>query len=313
VIVPILATTVREIGEVVSRVIVPRAQTKQQFQILRRTLTGLCNRPIVYLPFNRQVPIDAESATTIRAYLERCGKSGGVWLCEPEQILSLKLLGLDRIICDSQQTVGGQLVDLQRWLHQNSRDILDESDEVLHTRQQVIYTVGEQGDLDGAPLRWEIVQRLLALFAKHLLEHTSEESLSNFLIEETKKTGAFPHVRIQSYDSRQELHRFIIKSLEDNEWALPQHLRRMAIEFVTTETPSQSTQNAIIACSEDEIRVRQTILCLRGLIGADILLNGLMEKRWRVHYGLDLKRSPLAVPFRAKDCPSARSEFAIPT
>jgi hypothetical protein len=156
------------------------------------------------------------------------------------------------------------------------------------------------------------VQRLLALFANHLLEHTSKESLSNFLIEETKETGAFPHLRIQSYDAREELLRFIIKSLEDNEWSLPQHLRKMAIEFVTTETPSQSTQNAIIACSEDDIRVRQTVLCLRGMISADILLNALMEKRWRVHYGLDLKRSPLAVPFRAKDCPSARSEFGHP-
>ena len=184
-IVPILATTARETGEVISRVIVPRAQTKQQFQILRQTLTGLCNRPIIYLPFNRQVPIDAQSATTVQAYLKRCAKLGGVWLCEPEQILSLKLLGLDRIMRNSQQTAGRQLVDLQRWLHQNSRDILDESDEVLHTRQQVIYTVGEQRDLDGAPLRWEIVQRLLALFVNHLRENASEEALSNFLIEET--------------------------------------------------------------------------------------------------------------------------------
>lgn len=51
---------------------------------------------------------------------------------------------------------------------------------------------------------------------------------------------------------------------------------------------------------------------LRGLIAHNILLFSLHEKRWKVDYGLDLKRSPLAVPYRAKDSPAGRAEFSHP-
>lgn len=51
---------------------------------------------------------------------------------------------------------------------------------------------------------------------------------------------------------------------------------------------------------------------LRGLIAHNILLFSLKEKRWKVDYGLDLKRSLLAVPYRAKDSPSGKAEFSHP-
>jgi hypothetical protein len=50
----------------------------------------------------------------------------------------------------------------------------------------------------------------------------------------------------------------------------------------------------------------------RGLIAHNILLFSLMEKRWKVDYGLDLKRSLLAVPYRAKDSPAGKAEFSHP-
>lgn len=56
----------------------------------------------------------------------------------------------------------------------------------------------------------------------------------------------------------------------------------------------------------------QTLLILRGLFSSDILLHALKDKRFRVHYGLDLSRTPVAIPFRAKDFPSLRSEFGHP-
>lgn len=51
---------------------------------------------------------------------------------------------------------------------------------------------------------------------------------------------------------------------------------------------------------------------LRGLIAHNILLFALKDKRWRVDYGLDLKRSMLAVPYRAKDAPAVKAEFSHP-
>lgn len=62
-------------------------------------------------------------------------------------------------------------------------------------------------------------------------------------------------------------------------------------------------------------RARSTLLLLRGLIMGGILTFALGQKRWRVNYGLVSTRSPptkLAVPFRAKDSPTPRSEFSHP-
>jgi hypothetical protein len=60
----------------------------------------------------------------------------------------------------------------------------------------------------------------------------------------------------------------------------------------------------------DNLTILKPILLFRGLIGHGVLLTILKEKRWRVDYGLDVSRSMLAVPYRAKDSPSPRAEFA---
>ncbi|KAH6951038.1 hypothetical protein BKA56DRAFT_506057, partial [Ilyonectria sp. MPI-CAGE-AT-0026] len=57
------------------------------------------------------------------------------------------------------------------------------------------------------------------------------------------------------------------------------------------------------------------ILLLQGLLSGGILAFALGQKRWRVNYGADPNRetkTKLAVPFRAKDNPTPRSEFSHP-
>jgi hypothetical protein len=58
--------------------------------------------------------------------------------------------------------------------------------------------------------------------------------------------------------------------------------------------------------------MKKSLLLLKGLIAGGILSFALQQKRWRVNYGLDLSRSMLAVPYRAKDSPATRSEFSHP-
>lgn len=57
-----------------------------------------------------------------------------------------------------------------------------------------------------------------------------------------------------------------------------------------------------------------TLLLLRGLLAHGVLTSGLMERRWRVNYGVDANNnrvvpSNLAVPFRAKDSPGQYSRL----
>ena len=58
--------------------------------------------------------------------------------------------------------------------------------------------------------------------------------------------------------------------------------------------------------------MRNGLLLLKGLFAGGILGFTLEQKRWRVNYGLDPSRTMLAVPYHAKDSPTARSEFSHP-
>jgi len=56
------------------------------------------------------------------------------------------------------------------------------------------------------------------------------------------------------------------------------------------------------------------LLLLRGFLAGGVLAFALSRKRWRVNYGLADRIPPtkLAVPYRAKDNPSARSDYSHP-
>ncbi|KAG8802470.1 hypothetical protein FRC17_006412, partial [Serendipita sp. 399] len=312
VIVPIVAASVAN-GDALCRVIVPRAQTKQQLYRLRWTMTDLCNRRIVRLPFNRNTPVDNKAAASLLRLLETSNLKGDIWLAEPEQLLSLSLLGLDKTMRRREKNNGGDtLIKIQQWLHENTRDILDESDDVLHTRQQVIYTMGEQNDLDAAPRRWEVTQNLLSLLTTYLCEPPPRFD-GTFYKGEAHEIAQFPVIRIVSEEGRDLLKTFIQQSVRRNDWAVPPGLTSLAQEFITSTSPSPDTVQKLYSyCTEEDEYVMQTLLILRGLVACDILLHGLKDKRWRVNYGLDLSRTNLAIPFRAKDFPSPRSEFGHP-
>ena len=272
-------------------------------------MTGLCNRRIIYLPFNRKVHLDKAAISWVHKLLRDGAVDGAIWICEPEHLLSLKLLALDQAVHRGVR----DLVDLHLWLHDNSKDILDESDEVLHVKQQVIYTVGIQQPLDGAPARWEIVQKLLGLLATKLVKDPQRQDSSSFIIGTGPNVAAFPTIRIRSDAARQYLERLMTESLDNRDWPLPPHMNRQVAAFITARKPSKSLMSCIQPdCSDKDRRMVQMILILRGLIGGDIFMHSLREKRWRVQYGLDLQRSKLAIPFRAKDSPSPRSEFGHP-
>jgi hypothetical protein len=235
-----------------------------------------------------------------------------VWLCEPEQLLSLKLLGLDRSLHD-QDSTGARIISIQSWIHQNTRDTIDESDEVFQTKQQVIYTVGSQKSLEAAPWRWEVTEKLLSLLAQYLSQR-KEENLDSLMMEESNGTGAFPSsLRFKNDACAQIIEDFIELTIIKNDWTIKPDLVQLSLDFVITDTfPAETFQILEKHLPETESQTLSTLLILRGMLQNKILYHVLKDKRYRVNYGLDLKRSLLAVPYRAKDLPSPRSEFGHP-
>ena len=315
IIVPIVVAVLAN-GDQLVRVIVPKALMAQMFHILVDRLGGLTNRRVYFVPFSRSLKVDHQKVDALVQIMSECMKERGVMVVQPEHVLSLKLVSVEnqfREVKDDQ--VGPSLLELQRWLHSRSRDIFDESDEILHVRYQLVYTIGEQQHLEGFPERWTITQQILSLVNKHAASIRNTFPLG--VVYERGRSGSFPHLRILHADAGRKLISCVLDDIIDD------HLPNF--NFAQLHSDLEDAVRSFISCedvSPGMVRlVKQYfrgsalwggLLLLRGLLAAGILLLALRERRWRVDYGLAPNRTMLAVPYRAKDVPAQRAEFGHP-
>ena len=289
------------------------------FKLLRHRICRLSNRRIFYLPFSRDIKLDDSKIRTIVTLFKECARVGGVLLCQPEHILSFELMGL-HTLCREEGSLGTKmLLDAQEWLNGTSRDILDESDEILSVKYQLIYTVGTPQGLHGQSTRWQIVQEILSLLRSILIEQscrfTSGVELK-FASSDRSHSTSFPRTRILASKCGHELMQTIARQIIFEERMkstpfrnFPEHIRNLAFRFLVEVMVSPVECSTLKQHSGEYFG---QILLLRGLLAGGILLHNLKEKRWRVDYGLDPTRSMLAVPYRAKDSPALRAEFGHP-
>jgi len=284
------------------------------FNLLKQRICHLSDRRLFYLPFSRDVKLDAHKIQTIVDLFKECGRVGGVLVCQPEHILSFQLMGLDTL-CRNGDTVESRLLlDAQNWFNQQSRDILDESDEILSVRYQLIYTVGTPTALRGQPDRWLTVQEVFTLLRASLAGLGTK--FTEGLELGTTRAYRFPRTRILSrecglYLMQNMAHQIVFKEgMKSTPFrSYPPSLQAVALRFLTDIEVTKEDSQALKVHSPDYF---DQLLLLRGLIAHGILVHSLKEKRWRVDYGLDPSRSMLAVPFRAKDSPAPRAEFGHP-
>ena len=289
------------------------------FKLLRHRICRLSNRRIFYLPFSRDIKPDLSKIRTIATLFKKCARVGGVLLCQPEHILSFELMGL-HTLCREDGGLGTQmLLDAQEWLKNTSRDILDESDEILSVKYQLIYTVGTPQGLHGQSTRWQTIQEALSLLRSILIEqshHFTDGVELKFASSDCFPITSFPRTRILTSRCGYELVQMIARQIVFEERmksttfrSYPGHIRDMALRFLVEVTVSPAECSTLKQHSGEYY---EQILLLRGLLAGGILLHNLREKRWRVDYGLDPIRSMLAVPYRAKDSPALRAEFGHP-
>ncbi|OBZ74845.1 hypothetical protein A0H81_05455 [Grifola frondosa] len=265
-------------------------------------LGGLTNRRIFYMPFSRAINPDVDQVRVIQDLYEECMRVGGILVTQPDHILSFKLMAIDRQLSandPAHRPITDQLLKSQRWLENNTRDILDESDEILHVRFQLVYTVRLQRHLEDHPDRWTTIQQV-------------------FMHRATRRSKwCLPPIRILMSDAGAYLVSLIAQNIVNG--ALPNYtlgqldrqMRASVLSFITelqvADAIAQQVQNY---CENSALW--KGLLLLRGLLAHGILVYVLKERRWRVDYGLDQQRSMLAVPYRAKDVPALRAEFGHP-
>lgn len=312
-------------GSRLVRVVVAKPQSRQMFHMLVSKLGGLLNRRIFHLPFSRdlQMRLTIADARNIQNECQHCMDVGGVMLMQPEHILSFKLMGLQSLITgkdDTSRLIGQSLLQTQHLFDTKSRDIVDESDENFSVKFELIYTMGMQGPIEFVPDRWVVIQRLLGLIRKHAKGVRAVLPQSIEVVE--RHSGSFPkRIRVLKQDATEMLLGQVARDVCN--YGFP--------GFPISRQPDASRENVLKYISQPSLSLadiekvekgvfwtettRHHLLLLRGLFAGGILAFSFGHKRWRVNYGLDRTRKPatqLAVPYRAKDMPTQRSEFSHP-
>jgi hypothetical protein len=307
VIVPLIASTLAD-GSNLVRVVTLKPLSNQMFQLLVTRISGLANRPVFYVPFSRSLRMDIPLVRTIGGLYRRCVAEGGVLVVQPEHILSQKLMHVDFFLTSNRsrekRSIAYELGTLQDWVSKVSRDVLDESDEILHVRYQLVYTAGEQMPVDDHPNRWTIIQqvfsRLQGLAAKLRAAFPKMFELDTTL-------RGFPTIRILDSAIFREISSLIIDDAFEGGLPnlplgiLPSPIREATRRFMAQREVS-SEDHELVHSHCEGTTLFKGILLLRGLLieGEGILGYVLKERRWRVDYGLDPSRTLLAVPYRAK-------------
>ncbi|SMR51553.1 unnamed protein product [Zymoseptoria tritici ST99CH_3D1] len=316
VIVPMVAAALAD-GSQLVRVVVAKPQSKQMVEMLKSKLGGLLDRRIHYLPFSRSLKPSQATAEAIERLCQSCMKEGGILLLQPEHILSFKLTGPECFIVGN-EAAGRALLRIQEFFDTRSRDIVDESDENFSVKFELIYTMGLRRAVEMSPQRWVYVQKILDFVKTHAAALRIERPQAIEYID--RGSGGFPRIRIL----REEAGHVLVGRIAEHvcDLGLPglplpqqaQPLREAVLVYITKPELAKEEISAVQKSVFWSEHTKGALLLLRGLFAGGILEFVFGGKRWRVNYGLT-SRSPLtklAVPYRAKDTPSPRSEFSHP-
>ncbi|KAK6359305.1 hypothetical protein TWF696_000468 [Orbilia brochopaga] len=318
VIIPAVAATLADTTKLV-RVVVLKPLSREMFNLLRSKLGGLCDRRIYFLPFHRGLKIEPTDTHRIKAIYEECMSDGGILLVQNEHLLSFKLLGLEKVCVEEEgdrSNISNELYKVQKWLDANSRDLLDESDEILRVNHTLVYTVGSSGPIDNQPYRWLHLLKVLDVVRAQLPELQSRFPQG---FEAVARGGdSFPSVRILQPKAADALMNAVATELvygdtHGHQWfsTVSTEKRKTILKFITTREFSPEEYQILREILRGGATFNAALL-FRGLIAFDILRFCMQEKRWRVDYGADFTRTQLAVPYKAKDTPSSASDFAHP-
>jgi Protein of unknown function (DUF3638) len=309
VIVPLVSAILAD-GSCLARVVTLKPLSNQMFQLLISRLSGLAGRPVFFMPFSRNLQINASVVQKISALYKQCVADGGVLVIQPEHILSQKLMCIDALLAShgdhEKLSISQELKALQDWLTEVSRDVLDESDEILHVRYQLVYAAGEQMPVEDHPNRWSTTQQIFNRLRAHARQlHARFPKM--FELDETQR--GFPPMRILDHEVSRSISSLIADdALRGALSCLPlavlsPRIREAIRQFIVQrDVPKEVLVVIRSHCAGTTLW--NGILLLRGLLvnGEGVLGYVLKERRWRVDYGLDPSRTLLAVPYRAKVC-----------
>ena len=271
----------------------------------------LCIR-IYTMPFCRDVNLDMASIDKMKNAINDCLVCGGAFIVAPEHRLSLELKTKElhrRGENNIAACIENYIIKHDIW-----RDILDECDEVLRHRYQLIYAMGDSVPLPAGDNRWRAVQAVFSALAQNdcLREYLASHSKACKLLHKPK--SEWPGLQIFDGEALSSMLNGLFPQLADVLLSNPPY----ELEWVLDHPLKDDIRKAIIkeesfpALEKLPEQQLSYILALRGFIAGGVLRHCLL-KRHRVDFGVARPgKKRLAVPFRAADTPDERAEFAHP-
>lgn len=249
----------------------------------------------------------------------------GIILTLPEYRLSFQLKIYEAPVKNETESAR-ILLRTHKWLNENVRNILDESDAILQPKYQLIYTMGEQLSLDGGAQRWTVIQALLKRLPRHLkdlwknygnekIEFYNNYARSGHVLGTSSmefRSDVFTPCRILDICVYEELKSKLIDDFIDGRLNInisgitPNTKNVLKMLLSEKEVPPATINQVFEKLTTSQ---QSTIFILSGLLRFDVL-HLVLTKRWRVNYGVnDNGPRKMAIPFKAKDVAAEMTEF----
>ncbi|CAF3941269.1 unnamed protein product [Rotaria sp. Silwood1] len=306
VIIPMLALDLCSSSASLVRVVVLKSLLTMNYESLRVKLGGLLNRRVFPFTCRRDMNFNSSQTQLIFRRLQQALINRDIVMTAPEYLLSFDLLAIDKCRRNEFEAARSMLT-VQRWSKKFVRDVLDESDEVLHVKYQLIYTVGRQQQIDGGMERWKAIQLILRL-VKQCAVNIAQMYSNVVCYNTSERQSSFTEFRLLSHEPFETLCEHIV-----NHWLSEKNYRQTDQKLISSFIlhPNLSVETLINRFPPNNI---QLFLIFRGLLSSEVLFVAL-KKRYRVNFGVNQSRYSsrlMAVPFRAKDVAAENTEFGHP-
>ena len=264
VILPMLALSLSSSTSSLVRIIVLKSLFPTNYQSLQYKLGGLLNRRVLPFACRRDMKFHNVQVSQIFHRLQQGLSNRDIVLTSPEDVLSFDLLTIDKCRGNEFDT-GRSMLTVQRWLKRFARDLFDESDEILHVKYQLIYSIGAQQQVDGGMERWKTIQSILNLTKQHAAR-IAQEYTEDVFYKETERQSHFAEFRLLSHRPFPELRKRVA-----NDWIRE---RSFHPEDEQLNQPFILETNASVDRLIDRFSpsIIQLLLMLRGLLSSEVLL-----------------------------------------
>ena len=249
---------------------------------------------------------------------------GHVIVSTPEHRLSLENMVVELMSTENLNMnveTGKALMKVLQFLHEQGREFLDESDEILSPKYQLIYTMGAPRDLDGSQLRFIVHGAILESVAKHSKMLQNKYGAITVEVLSSISSIEYPGVRLLENSSYfEQAYNELCKCVKNDilSKSVPLHNHKIPVSMTPDEREIWMSCVDGAEVSREKMNMLSNEMMDLALILRGVLSHGVLKtvlcKVWRVNYGAHPTRvnHHMAVPYRAKDVAHERADYGHP-